>query len=185
MSLSFAPSGHTLTGDSEGSIYVWSPPLATIEIVGAITGAPKEAVFALTSTPDGFVSGSRDGVLKIWSWDYTPFPVHEGERNEMNLGEGIRCIAPFVTAEGPSLSQFTIGTVSNGLLVVDALHGNVTPLFAGHHGTKLKCVYIGTQLSQVNFGVLPPTPRAAPYSQQETTRYSVHGMRLHTDWWVT
>jgi hypothetical protein len=37
LSIGFAPDGKTLTGDSEGSIYVWSSLGSTIEVTSAVT----------------------------------------------------------------------------------------------------------------------------------------------------
>ena len=62
------PKGEVLSGDSEGDIIVWSSSGGHIEHL--IDKAHKGPVFDLQVDETGFVSASRDGVLKSWTWDY-------------------------------------------------------------------------------------------------------------------
>ena len=45
------------------------------------------------ATEHGFLSGGvRDGLVKLWGWDYQLYPVDAGEQNEIQLDGGIRWV---------------------------------------------------------------------------------------------
>lgn len=95
----------------------------------------QDGVFAISATADGFVSGGgRDGLVKLWSWQYDLFPVDDGENNIIDVGAGIRCIACIRTDDGFSLSQFLVGTLENSVCFADAESGVVDTIIQGHHG---------------------------------------------------
>eukprot|EP00054_Salpingoeca_dolichothecata_P013448 m.75103 g.75103 ORF g.75103 m.75103 type:complete len:757 (-) comp20486_c0_seq1:26-2296(-) len=139
--LTFAPNGDTVTGDSNGNLLVWGPPIPSHVISRVLLRAHQGAIYSVKATSDGFVSGGRDNRVKLWTWDFEPFPVQEGETAVMELPEAVRCIAPFTTPDGPSLSQMMVGTFSNSIFSLDMGDGTSELVSAGQKGETCDVVW--------------------------------------------
>ncbi|EGD79298.1 hypothetical protein PTSG_09714 [Salpingoeca rosetta] len=132
LAVMFAPSGRTITGDSNGSILVWKRPVPTYNVERRIEDAHVGGVYCLQATEFGFISGGKDNLVKLWTWDFEMFPIDAGEVNTIDVGACVRCIACVPTVDGPSLSQFVVGTTANFVVFVDAGAGSVGQLVPGH-----------------------------------------------------
>eukprot|EP00049_Salpingoeca_infusionum_P014678 m.277472 g.277472 ORF g.277472 m.277472 type:complete len:800 (+) comp15728_c1_seq5:113-2512(+) len=161
--IAFSPAtGRTMTGDSTGNICVWSLPVPTYQAERCIAAHTDPAgVFSLQTTSYGFVSGGKDGVIKVWSWEFQLFPLSgEGDVNTIQLGESIRCIACVQTELGPSLSQLVVGTQTNMLQFVDAGTAAVERIINGNggdflcmaaHPTEPNIVCVSSTTSHITF----------------------------------
>eukprot|EP00002_Diphylleia_rotans_P034049 TRINITY_DN7287_c0_g2_i1.p1 TRINITY_DN7287_c0_g2~~TRINITY_DN7287_c0_g2_i1.p1 ORF type:complete len:2704 (-),score=538.32 TRINITY_DN7287_c0_g2_i1:170-8281(-) len=59
----FLPDGKVVSGTSSGSVLVWNES----SIALAIKDAHQGPVFAVNTYPNGFMSGGKDGLIKIWN----------------------------------------------------------------------------------------------------------------------
>lgn len=136
--LCFSPSGDTVTGDSNGTIYAWGPAVPSHLITNTIREAHKGGVAALAATTHGFLSaGTVDGRVRVWAFNYQPYPVQNSEVNTIVIDHPIRTIAPAATAAGLSLSQFTVGTCENSIFNADAKNGSAIPVLLGPPGAVI------------------------------------------------
>lgn len=62
-------------------------------------------MFALCGTEDGFLSGGKDGTIKVWTWGYELFHVSGDELNTIKIGGCIRSIAPLYTEDNVRLRE--------------------------------------------------------------------------------
>eukprot|EP00042_Codosiga_hollandica_P038025 m.305316 g.305316 ORF g.305316 m.305316 type:complete len:725 (+) comp55287_c0_seq1:96-2270(+) len=126
LSCTFTSEGNAITGDSDGSVFLWSAPGQFADGMKVIKNIDlaHDAVYSVVIVGDTLVSGGRDGAIKFWGLDLQP----KSGREAITVGEGVRCIAP----AGGSLDAIFVGTTNNGIVSVT---GKTTkPLLQGHNG---------------------------------------------------
>lgn len=129
LSIAFTTSGDTVTGDSNGTIFVFSAVKDTYEVTKAIVNAHADAVFSIISTPGGYISAGRDGIVKAWGQDLTP----QHGTQVVNVSEPVRCVATTI-ASSLDLANVLVGTHNNELYVVNLTTGTSRAVMKAHSG---------------------------------------------------
>lgn len=116
-----------VTGCSTGHLYVWESCVVS-RVVPAHTGA----VYALHATSKGFVSGGRDGHVKVWSTGVAPladFDVNEFKPASHNAVVRSLC---WDTAE----DRVLIGTKGGEVLELSRLTGTTSVVTESHFDSR-------------------------------------------------
>ncbi|XP_072174360.1 uncharacterized protein [Diadema setosum] len=106
ISMAFRSNGDLITGDSNGTLYVW--PSGGNTISHTISHVHEGPVFSLQTIGSVIVSGGRDGVLQCWTLAGKGGD-HHGKLQIPKEEGGIRCILH-------SGSNVYVGTTVNSLL---------------------------------------------------------------------
>jgi len=121
------------TGAVSGHMYVWNG-----RDLEKVIRAHDRAVTAISSCPLGLVSGSREGIIKLWgpmlqhlrTYDLMEAPVKAIKRN-------IRALQVGLDPTGTHIRSFLVGTESSEILEISRDTGAMILLVEGHYFDEL------------------------------------------------
>jgi WD40 repeat protein len=61
------------TGTMNGQVYVWKGN----QLEEILPGVHNGSIFTITSMPDGFISGGKDGIIRRWDSTFSPIEIIE------------------------------------------------------------------------------------------------------------
>ncbi|KAL3875087.1 hypothetical protein ACJMK2_038022 [Sinanodonta woodiana] len=80
--LAFGPEDTTYSGTLGGDVYVWKGTNLSRVVQAAHSGA----IYTMNSADEGFVTGGKDGVVKLWDMDFKPIT----SINLVNIKDGYK-----------------------------------------------------------------------------------------------
>jgi WD40 repeat protein len=119
-SLRNAVEGLCLTGSDIGNIYLWKRE----EQMDMIVAAHKGCVYALSTAINAFLSGGKDGKVRLWNNDLEPLRNYDISAAAM--------ADTVVKALDFRLGRALVGTASSEVWCLDQTSGEIAPLAQGH-----------------------------------------------------
>ena len=112
--------GLCLTGSDLGNIYLWKRE----EQIDMIVSAHKSSVYALATFVNGFVSGGKDGKVRVWNNDLEAMRTYD--ISAAALTEVV------IKAIDQRQGRIVLGTSTSCVYELDQDTGEVTSLICGH-----------------------------------------------------
>lgn len=128
LSVAFRKGGNVVSGSSGGLVYRWKGPNLV-----STHKAHKGPVFSILSVERGFVTGGKDGTIRLWDEDFSSTLKSYSINNE-NLApasEPLRRNDPPIRAIALSAGSIIAGTIGGEIIRVDK-SDPVTVLVQGH-----------------------------------------------------
>eukprot|EP01147_Barroeca_monosierra_P006723 gene6723-357_t len=141
--IAFDDKGTTYTGSASGSICVWDG-----NMLKRVIKAHKGPLFAIYALERAFMTGGKDGVVRLWSPDFTR-TLHELsiEQQKVNGGGALTQEKPSIRALVADGGKIFVGTKTGEVLQLDHA-GSITILAQGHAAGELwgLCVHPTKQI---------------------------------------
>ncbi|CAF3456731.1 unnamed protein product [Rotaria socialis] len=116
-----------LTGAINGDFYIWKK----YKIYKLIHGAHNSAIYSIDMTPDGFLTSSKDGLIKEWTKDFSP------TREPIRIPCLINLIEEISVCSVASRNGYCVAGTRNSEIYGFELNGNNNIpqlLVQGHYG---------------------------------------------------
>lgn len=128
LSIAFRKGGNAVTGASNGMVYRW-----TGSALASTHKAHKGPVFAILSVERGFVTGGKDGTIRLWDDDFkTTLKTYSINNANLAPGSGpLRRDDPPIRAIALSAGKIIAGTIGGEVIQVDK-QDPITVLTQGH-----------------------------------------------------